>query len=141
MAEKSVFAELFRGLRARASLTQGALAERSGLSVSAIRHYEYGLREPSYSALVQLARGLGVGLSAFEGGGPAAAPDLARVNSAWPGLPQHIRSSILALVDAGIPGKAPGVPQDAGAGGGDPRAGRGPEEAPAGKPSGKKRGK
>jgi hypothetical protein len=31
---------------------------------------------------------------------PAADPDLTRVAAAWPGLPEHIKAAVLALVDA-----------------------------------------
>ena len=33
--------------------------------------------------------------------GPETAPDLARVAEAWAGLPEHIRSAVLALVSTG----------------------------------------
>ena len=60
------FAVVLKKLRASAGLSQPQLAGRSGLSVGAVRGYEHGRREASYTALVMLARGLGVSLSAFD---------------------------------------------------------------------------
>jgi transcriptional regulator with XRE-family HTH domain len=60
------FAERLKELRAKAGLSQAALADRSGVAVSTIRQFEYGLREPTYGTLVKLARGLGVSLAAFN---------------------------------------------------------------------------
>jgi hypothetical protein len=34
------------------------------------------------------------------GNGPEADPSLARVVAAWPGLPEHARLTILAIIDA-----------------------------------------
>jgi transcriptional regulator with XRE-family HTH domain len=64
--DKGYFATRLKELRARAELSQGKLAESSDLAVSTIRQFEYGLREPTYSTLVKLARGLGVTLDAFD---------------------------------------------------------------------------
>lgn len=66
MVDTNYFANRLKQLRAEAGLSQPALAERCDISVSAIRHFEYGLREPSYDSLVKLATGLGVSLSAFD---------------------------------------------------------------------------
>lgn len=52
-------------LRGRAELTQEALAERSGLHLTHVGGIERGVRNPSYSTLVRLARGLGVSLGAL----------------------------------------------------------------------------
>ena len=53
-------------LRQRAGLTQPELAESSGLNVSTIRHFEQGLREPTYGTLLKLASALDVSLAAFQ---------------------------------------------------------------------------
>jgi transcriptional regulator with XRE-family HTH domain len=66
MPVKGFFAERLKALRDKAGLSQPALAERSGIGVSTIRHFEYGRREPTYGTLVKLAQGLGVSLAAFE---------------------------------------------------------------------------
>jgi len=68
MAERGDFAGRLKALRAAAGLSQSALAERAGLSVSAVRQFEYGRREPAFGTLVKLAKGLGVSLAAFEDG-------------------------------------------------------------------------
>ena len=47
-------------LRTRAHLTQEALAERSELHLTHVGGIERGVRNPSYTTLVRLARGLGV---------------------------------------------------------------------------------
>ena len=72
MAERGDFAERLKALCAAAGLSQPALAERAGLSVSAVRQFEYGRREPAFGTLVKLAKGLGVSLAAFEDGPEAA---------------------------------------------------------------------
>jgi transcriptional regulator with XRE-family HTH domain len=69
---KGFFAQRLKSLRESAGLSQPALAERAGIGVSTLRHFEYGRREPTYATLVKLANGLGVSLSAFDP--PAAAP-------------------------------------------------------------------
>jgi transcriptional regulator with XRE-family HTH domain len=61
------FAERLRELREQAGLTQAALAERSALSIGAVRNYEQGLREPYWAALFMLADALGVSSEAFRG--------------------------------------------------------------------------
>ncbi len=71
MSGRGFFAERLKLLRAQAGLSQPMLAEKSGLGVSTIRQFEYGRREPAYSTLVKLAKGLNVSLDAF--GEPAEA--------------------------------------------------------------------
>ena len=66
MAERGIFAELLSKLRADAGMTQQELSDRSGVASSTIRNYEQGWREPNWESLVKLARGLGVGLEAFD---------------------------------------------------------------------------
>jgi DNA-binding XRE family transcriptional regulator len=67
--ESSMDAEQFgnalKRLRAQRKLTQKQLAEKSGLSQNAISHWENGEREPGWSAVVQLAKALGVDCRAF----------------------------------------------------------------------------
>jgi ribosome-binding protein aMBF1 (putative translation factor) len=65
-AGKGFFATRLREVRLGAGLSQGVLAKRSGVAVSTVRQFEYGLREPAYGTLVKLARGLGVSLAAFD---------------------------------------------------------------------------
>lgn len=71
MPERPTFARRLKALRAQAGLTQAALAERSGVAVSTIRQFEYGLREPTLGTLLKLADGLGVSLDVFAGRGEA----------------------------------------------------------------------
>ena len=62
------FAERLRQLREKAGLTQEALARDSGLSGGGVRNYEQGIREPSFTALLKLVRGLGAkSLGVFDG--------------------------------------------------------------------------
>ena len=68
--KKPFFAIRLKELRTQAELSQADLAECSGVAVGTIRHFEYGLREPTYETLVKLARGLGVSLAAFDQGPP-----------------------------------------------------------------------
>ncbi|WDH25074.1 helix-turn-helix domain-containing protein [Pseudomonas chlororaphis] len=53
-------------LRANAGMTQKELAKASGISVPQIGRYETGLSAPRMTALVKLARALGVEVSAFD---------------------------------------------------------------------------
>jgi transcriptional regulator with XRE-family HTH domain len=64
--QESFFASRLKQLRQQAGLTQEQLAYRAGVSGSTIRHFEQGLREPTYSTLRKLAEALGVSLAAFE---------------------------------------------------------------------------
>lgn len=66
MRDELSFAGRLRELRAKAQLSQPGLAKRAGLSVSAVRQFEYGTREPSFGSLVKLALGLGVPLDDFH---------------------------------------------------------------------------
>ena len=65
-AERGFFAARLKELRASAGLSQNGLAEAAGVPVGTLRHFEYGLREPTYDTLVKLSEGLGVSLSAFD---------------------------------------------------------------------------
>jgi transcriptional regulator with XRE-family HTH domain len=69
--EKGFFAARLKLLREQAQLSQPGLAECSGVAVSTIRQFEYGIREPTYGTLLKLAKGLGVSLLAFDPEGPA----------------------------------------------------------------------
>jgi transcriptional regulator with XRE-family HTH domain len=60
------FARRLKQLRAEAGLSQPGLAAAAGVPVGTIRGYELGRSEPSLSALLRLAGGLGVNLGAFE---------------------------------------------------------------------------
>jgi transcriptional regulator with XRE-family HTH domain len=54
------FAELLKKLREQAQMTQRALAEATGLSLSAITQMEQGLRGASLDTARKLAKALGV---------------------------------------------------------------------------------
>ncbi len=64
------FGELLKELRGEGT-TQKELAEKAGLSLGGIRHYEQGQSEPVFSQLLRIARALGVGLEAFNEAEPA----------------------------------------------------------------------
>lgn len=55
-------------LRARAGLSQSALATRASLTVSGVAKLEYGAREPAWSTVLALAEALGVTVLAFVPG-------------------------------------------------------------------------
>jgi transcriptional regulator with XRE-family HTH domain len=59
------FAEKLRQLRQTAGLSEAGLAERSGVSFGAIHNYGLGLRKPTFSCVLRLARALGVTCQAF----------------------------------------------------------------------------
>jgi transcriptional regulator with XRE-family HTH domain len=59
------FADRLKELRRQAGLSQAQLAQKSGLSVDAIRDYEYGRREPSLKNGFRLAQALGTDCRAF----------------------------------------------------------------------------
>jgi transcriptional regulator with XRE-family HTH domain len=59
------FGERLRGLREDQGWTQKELARAADLTLSAIAKYEQNLREPTWSAAVQLAKALGVEVGAF----------------------------------------------------------------------------
>jgi transcriptional regulator with XRE-family HTH domain len=61
------FGKRLQELREKAGLTQGQLAEASGLALGSIRNYEQGHRDPLWQALFKLARALGVSCEAFKG--------------------------------------------------------------------------
>ena len=67
------FSERLRQLRLDSGLTQKQLADKSGISQSAIGHWESGARPggPSVSQLFLLCDALGVGCEAFRGLDPA----------------------------------------------------------------------
>ena len=67
-----------RHLRNARELTQEQLAQRSGLSVDAIRDVEIGSFSPSLSTLAKLASGLSVSLSTFFHGVEDGERDLTR---------------------------------------------------------------
>jgi transcriptional regulator with XRE-family HTH domain len=59
------FAARLQQLRARAGMTQAALAAESGLSLGTIRDYEQGNKVPTLKSAVQLARALGTDCRTF----------------------------------------------------------------------------
>jgi transcriptional regulator with XRE-family HTH domain len=59
-APSAVFPERLRAAREYRGITQGELAERSGLQPSAISHFETGARKPSFDNLRLLADTLDV---------------------------------------------------------------------------------
>lgn len=59
------FPTRLRQLRMQAGLTQGEMAERSGVKRDAIARWEAGRREPSWSNVLALCAALGVDCTAF----------------------------------------------------------------------------
>jgi transcriptional regulator with XRE-family HTH domain len=60
------FTEKLRQLRDRVGLSEARLAKASGVSFGAVHGYCIGTRQPSFGAVVRLARALGVSTAAFE---------------------------------------------------------------------------
>ena len=59
------FADVLKGLRAKAGLSQSKLAERSGVSVRTIQGWERGGRSPVSTDFFKLAAALGTDCRAF----------------------------------------------------------------------------
>jgi transcriptional regulator with XRE-family HTH domain len=60
------FGEKLREIREKAEFRQEDLAESSGVPIGSLRGYEQGQREPSWSAVVKIAKALGVTCEAFS---------------------------------------------------------------------------
>lgn len=60
------FGEKLRQLRQDAELSQEGLARKANMSVSAVRQYEQGLREPYWRGLFELSAALGVSSEVFR---------------------------------------------------------------------------
>jgi transcriptional regulator with XRE-family HTH domain len=59
------FAEKLRELRDKAGLSEAKLAKASGLAFGSVHSYSLGRRSPSFTAVVKIARALGVTCEAF----------------------------------------------------------------------------
>jgi transcriptional regulator with XRE-family HTH domain len=59
------FAEMLRELRDAAGLSEAKLAVATGMPVGTIHNYALGRRAPSFSAVVRIAKALGVTCEAF----------------------------------------------------------------------------
>ena len=59
------FGKRLRQLRDKAGLSEAKLARLSGVSFGALHNYGLGIRKPSFSAVVKIARGLEVTCEAF----------------------------------------------------------------------------
>jgi putative transcriptional regulator len=92
------FADKLRELRTAAGLSEAKLAEAAGVSFGAVHNYGLGIRQPTFAAVVKLARALGVTCETF-----ADCEDIAG--------------------DAEPPGQA-GAPKGRAAAGGKPKKGR-----------------
>jgi transcriptional regulator with XRE-family HTH domain len=73
------FAQKLRELRDAKGLSEAKLADASGVALGALHFYGLGRRKPSFTAVVKLARALGVTCQAFaeceDVGTEAPAPD------------------------------------------------------------------
>jgi transcriptional regulator with XRE-family HTH domain len=75
MREKGeTMGERFQRLRKEARMTQEEAAQRSGVPVSTLRHWEQGIRLPRIDLAIKLARTLGVDLNTLVGFGEPPAP-------------------------------------------------------------------
>ena len=61
-----MFGARLKELREAAGLSQKQLAEKSGLSQGGVAHWEKGIREPGWLAILALAKALDVDCKAFE---------------------------------------------------------------------------
>lgn len=59
------FAANLKQLRSKAGFTQTELSKLSKVSQGGIAHWENGIREPSWTAVVALAEALGVAIATF----------------------------------------------------------------------------
>ena len=59
------FKDKLRQLRKEAGFTQEELADRAGMPVHSLRNHEQGQRQPSWPAVIKLARALGVSTEEF----------------------------------------------------------------------------
>jgi transcriptional regulator with XRE-family HTH domain len=59
------FAERLKEVRARAGFSQSHLESKSGVPAGTIRNYEQGIRKPSLSAGIKLAKALGISADVF----------------------------------------------------------------------------
>jgi transcriptional regulator with XRE-family HTH domain len=65
MSTEPTFGQLLRGIREKKKMTQQALADASGLSRVQIARLETDVQSPSWEAVKNLCRALGVGCDAF----------------------------------------------------------------------------
>jgi transcriptional regulator with XRE-family HTH domain len=65
MDVSNYFGPRLREMRERSSLSQKELAERSGVSLRAISHWEQSLRQPSWGNVIALAAALGIDVTDF----------------------------------------------------------------------------
>jgi tetratricopeptide (TPR) repeat protein/transcriptional regulator with XRE-family HTH domain len=101
------FAEAVRRFRARAGLTQEALAERSGISVRTIRGMETGKRRnPQFASVQQLADALGLLPHEHEELLATSRPESVRVPRRLPPVPTGFvgRADALGRLDAVMAG-------------------------------------
>jgi transcriptional regulator with XRE-family HTH domain len=63
--EKMTLGDKLKAERDKAGMSQEALARKSDLSVSAVRDYEQGKKEPSLRNAVKIADALGVSVEVF----------------------------------------------------------------------------
>lgn len=59
------FGEVLQRFRQEAELSQAGLARKAGISVRSVQNWEQGHREPSASAIMDLAKALGVSAEAL----------------------------------------------------------------------------
>lgn len=69
------FPTVLRALRKRAGMTQPELAEKLGVSRSAVSMYERGMREPNFSTLEALSDIFGVDMNTLTGTAPEEAQE------------------------------------------------------------------
>src|SRR5947209_183999 len=72
-AEPTGFDRRLKELREAAGLTQDQLAERAGLYKFSVAKLEQGIREPTWTTVLTLAKVLGVSVSAFAAEGESVA--------------------------------------------------------------------
>jgi transcriptional regulator with XRE-family HTH domain len=65
MSTEPTFGQILRGIREKKKMTQQALADASGLSRVQIARLETNVQSPSWEAVKNLCRALGIGCDAF----------------------------------------------------------------------------
>ena len=98
------FGEKLHTLRKQNHWTQGELAEKLGLSTSAVGMYERGQREPNLETLVAIADTFGIGIAELVEPEKAPAPsELEKEMLAlFRKLPEENRPAVVAMIKAAI---------------------------------------
>lgn len=88
-----------RELRKERGMTQGQVAQRVGVTASVVSAYESGIRQPSYGALIKLARLYGVSSDYLLGISGKRTAD-SQYTASLDGLPPSKIALVMQLIEA-----------------------------------------